>query len=283
MAAKRNPVVQIIRRWRVQAYLDFMWMTRDFKFFLINVVSDFILSLSGVMAVFLLAERFAGIGAWSQDQILFMLGYAALVQGLLEMFFGYNVLAISRRIGRGQLDHTLVQPQPLWMALLTEGFMPFSGCWGAIVGLGISAWSLGRLDMAVEPGWWLCYGVHLLASCAVVLAFSYLWSALAFWSPVGAEEISSRAIGFAWQLKSFPLDGLHPLLVNGLLSVLPVGFVAWYPCRVLLGIDQGAGSLWTTPIFACALSLVALIAIKKGMNHYGHTGSQRYLRWGHRS
>ena len=137
--------------------------------------------------------------------------------------------------------------------------------------------------MAVETGWWLCYGVHLLSSCAVVLAFSYLWSALAFWSPVGAEEISSRAIGFAWQLKSFPLDGLHPLLVNGLLSVLPVGFVAWYPCRVLLGIDQGAGSLWTTPIFAGALSLVALIAIKKGMNHYGHTGSQRYLRWGHRS
>ena len=107
MAAKRNPVVQIIGRWRVQAYLDFMWMTRDFKFFLINVVSDFILSLSGVMAVFLLAERFAGIGAWSQDQILFMLGYAALVQGLLEMFFSYNVLAVSRRIGRGQLDHTL--------------------------------------------------------------------------------------------------------------------------------------------------------------------------------
>ena len=131
MAANRNPVVQVIRRWRVQAYLDFMWMTRDFKFFLINVVSDIVLSLSGVMAVFLLAERFAGIGAWSRDQILFMLGYAALVQGLLEMFFRYNVLAISRRIGRGQLDHTLVQPQPLWMALLTEGFIPFSGCWGS--------------------------------------------------------------------------------------------------------------------------------------------------------
>ena len=91
----------------MQAYLDFMWMTRDFKFFLINVVSDLVLSLSGVMAVFFLAERFAGIGAWSRDQILFMLGYAALVQGLLEMFFRYNVLAISRRIGRGQLDHTL--------------------------------------------------------------------------------------------------------------------------------------------------------------------------------
>ena len=31
------------------------------------------------------------------------------------------------------------------------------------------------------------------------------------------------------------------------------------------------------------LELCALIAMKKGINHYGHTGSQRYLRWGHRS
>jgi ABC-2 type transport system permease protein len=139
----------------VQAYLDFMWMTRDFKFFIINVVADFILSLSGVVAVFLLAERFAGIGVWSRDQVLFMLGYAALVDGVLEMFCSYNVLHISRRIGRGQLDHTLVQPQPLWMALLTEGFMPFSGCWGFLAGLGISAWAFGQLDLALSFGWWL--------------------------------------------------------------------------------------------------------------------------------
>lgn len=69
--------------------------------------------LAGVTAVFLLAERFEGIGLWSRDQIVFMLGYAALVRGFLDMGFSYNVLHISRRIGRGQMDHTLVQPQPV--------------------------------------------------------------------------------------------------------------------------------------------------------------------------
>ena len=77
----------LFARWRVQAYLDFMWMTRDFRFFLINIVSDIILNLAGVTAVFLLAERFEGIGLWSRDQIIFMLGYAALVRG----FFRYGV------------------------------------------------------------------------------------------------------------------------------------------------------------------------------------------------
>ena len=183
----------LFARWRAQARLDFMWMTRDFRFFVINVVSDIILNLAGVTAVFLLAERFGGIGPWSRDQILFMLGYAALVRGMLEVGFGYNVLAISRRIGRGQLDHTLVQPQPLWMGLLTEGFMPFSGVWPLLTGIGIMAWAIMHLGTALPLGWWLMLACSLLASSAIVLAFSYLWGSLAFWAPVAAEEISSTA------------------------------------------------------------------------------------------
>ena len=94
----------------------------------------------------------------------------------------------------------------MWMAPLTEGFCPFLA-WvlspGGDQRLGL--WPTGN-----GPGldWWLCYGIHLLSSCTVVVAFSFL-STMAFWSPAGAEEISSVAVSFTRQLKSFPLDGLH--------------------------------------------------------------------------
>ena len=268
-------------RWRVQAHLDFMWMTKDLRFFLINVVADVILNLAGVTAVFLLAERFGGIGHWSRDQVIFMLGYAALVRGFLDVGFSYNVLHISRRIGRGQLDHLLVQPQPLWMGLLTEGFMPFSGCWSLLTGIGITAWAIAQLGTGFPVQWWLWFAANLLASCTVALAFSFLWGALAFWAPLAAEEISSRAVNFLYQLKAFPLDGLSGVVLTGMLSVLPVGFVAWYPCRQLLGI--AAPQLWHTPLVALLLTLAAVNVFKKGMEHYAETGSQRYIAWGHRS
>ena len=268
-------------RWRVQAHLDFMWMTKDLRFFLINVVADVILNLAGVTAVFLLAERFGGIGHWSRDQVIFMLGYAALVRGFLDVGFSYNVLHISRRIGRGQLDHLLVQPQPLWMGLLTEGFMPFSGCWSLLTGIGITAWAIAQLGTGFPVQWWLWFAANLLASCTVALAFSFLWGALAFWAPLAAEEISSRAVNFLYQLKAFPLDGLSTVVLTGMLSVLPVGFVAWYPCRQLLGI--AAPQLWHTPLVALLLTLAAVNVFKKGMEHYAETGSQRYIAWGHRS
>jgi ABC-2 type transport system permease protein len=272
--------VQLLRRLYVQAYLDFMFMTRDITFFLISMLGDVVRSLSGAIAVFLLAERFGGIGTWNREQIIFMLGYATLSGGLLDMFFGYNILHISRRLGRGQLDHTLVQPQPLWMALLTEGFTPFIGFFPVVAGGAITIWALTAIGLPTEPMWWVLFAVQLLASCTVVLAFSFLWGSMAFWSPVGAEEISSRVVRLAHQLKMFPLDGLSPWLTGVALTTVPLGFVAWYPSRVLLGLPDAA--TWHAPLFAAVLLLLTVFVFHRGLRQYERTGSQRYLLFGHR-
>jgi len=277
-----HTLTRLIELWRVYAYLDFMWMTRDVRYFLINVVSDLILNLAGVTAVFLLAERFDGIGEWTVTQMVFLLGYATAVTGALDMCFTYNVLHISRRLGRGQLDHTLIQPQPVWMALLTEGFAPFSGSGTLITGLGVMAWATARLPLTVTPGWTAAVAVNLGASCAIVLAFSFLWGSLAFWAPRGAEEISSAAVRLIYQLKSFPFDGVGPALQGGLLTVLPVGFVAWYPCGHLLEMRAFEYGFLVTPLVAVFFVVLVVWIFKRGMRHYGQTGSQRYLLFGHR-
>src|SRR5262245_56329604 len=112
--------VKLFRLWGLYARMDLLWVTRDLKMFLIWYTSDMVFSVASITGMLLLAERFSGIGDWNQAQIVFMLGYAAVAAGLVEVFFGYNVCMISRRLGRGQLDHTLIQPQPLWLSLLTE-------------------------------------------------------------------------------------------------------------------------------------------------------------------
>ena len=108
-------------------------------------------------------------------QVLFMLGYATVVSGLMNMFFGYNVLFISRRLGRGQLDHTLIQPQPIWLSLLTEGFMPFSGSPMLLPGIALMVWSApaagadGHAGLAgaagAQPGGFVGDRAGVLVSC----------------------------------------------------------------------------------------------------------------------
>ena len=118
----------VFRLWKLYARMDLNWLLQDKATVLLVVITETLSNLSGMAGVLLLAVRFGGVGGLTADEILFMLGFFELADGLGWMLFGnYNVIHISRRIGRGQVDHMLIQPRPLWMQLLTEGFMPFSG------------------------------------------------------------------------------------------------------------------------------------------------------------
>ena len=259
-----------------------MWMTRDWRLFLGDTAAYVVFKIAGLTAVLLLAERFDGIGPWSKHQIVFMLAYAMLVYGILNTFFGFNVLAISRRLGRGQLDHTLIQPQPLWVTLLTEGFSPFDGGGTIVLGLGLMVWAVKRLQLPLTLPWTALLCVSVLSSCTVVCAYSFLFGSLAFWAPRAAEEISSTAVRVLEKLKPFPLDGIGPVLSVALLTVVPSGLVAWLPCRYLLGISTDIRQAWITPVAALVFAVLAAAVFRLGMKHYGQTGSQRYTGFGHR-
>jgi ABC-2 type transport system permease protein len=273
---------RLFHLWGLYARMDVLWILRDMKLFLSWVIADSILNLGAVAGMVLLAERFAGIGVWTKYQMIFMLGYTSFVSGCMDTLFNYNVSFISRRVGRGQLDHILIQPQPLWLCLLTEGFCPFSGGLCLLPGIGLLLWAIPHLSLAMTPLWMAGLFVSLIASLSIMLAFQYLWGSLAFWAPRSAEEINSSTMWLMRQLKPFPLDGLGGALSGSLLTLLPVGFIGWYPCRALLGLDRSAWSLGITPLAALFFAALALGVFRKGLQHYGRTGSQRYLSQGHR-
>jgi ABC-2 type transport system permease protein len=281
MAVER-PFKRLIQLWRLYATMDLLFLARGPQVALAYYLSDIVVGLAAVTATFLLAERFDGIGPWTKPQVLFLLGYALLVRGLIDAFFNYNLAFISRRIGRGQLDHVLIQPQPLWMVLLTEGFAPVTGSGMFVPGLGLLVWAARQLDLVVPPTWYLLLVVDLLASIAVVLAFEYIVGSLAFWAPRAAEEINTSSWRLVTQLAPFPLDGLSVWALGSLLSVVPVGLVAWYPARVLLGIGTTLWENAALPAVALVLMLLALWIFTRGLRHYGRTGSTRYLDYGHR-
>jgi ABC-2 type transport system permease protein len=282
MRASSGIAGRLLRLWRIQAYLDFMFMTRDAKSFFSYSISDIVLSLAAIVTTILLAQQFDGIGGWSIDQISFMLGFAVVVYGLHDCCFGYNIKFISRRIGRGQLDHLLIQPQPLWMVMLTDGFLPFSGSGSLLVGLGYLGWAIAKLGIALTPWWVLAMVLNITAAAAIGIAFSFIWSSLAFWAPNSAEEVSSSANRLLSRLYGFPLDGLSVGVQGILLTAIPAGFIAWYPSRALLGLAPSPASVVVTPLAAVVFSLSAAWLFRVGLAHYGVTGSQRYSAFGHR-
>ncbi len=271
----------ILRGWRVQTYLDLMQLLRNRSTLLTYAFSEVILAAASVTGMVLLASKFGGIGAWSRAEIFFLLGYALTVGSLLEMFFGYNVRYISRRIGRGQLDHLLIQPRPIWIALFTEGFGLISCILSLIPGFLLLGWAITHKPIEISALWLFWFVLNLWASVGVVLGFGFAVGSLAFWSPRGAEEICSPLNRIFGQLQVFPLDGLG-IVAGGLLTVLPVGFSAWFPAKALLAVPLSPSSLLITPLAALGFLGLGLCAFVRGMAHYRQTGSQRYVDYGHR-
>lgn len=247
---------------------------------IVYTLTDFIWHSGALLAPVLVALRFGHIGPWPVAAVVFMLAYGAAVSSLMDAL-GDSPWRLSFFIARGRLDHLLVQPQPLWRTLLTDGFTPFDFWPVLTLGLVLMAVSTARLHVPVGPGWLGLLALNLLASVVIQTAFMYAWGCLAFWAPRGAEEVSAVASRLVGDL-SFPLDPVPRLLRAVLVSVVPSGLLSWFPARALLGI-AGAGPLdvWVTPLAAVGLGAVTLVLFRLGLRNYRRTGSWRYAD-GHR-
>ncbi|SDM54742.1 ABC-2 family transporter protein [Acetanaerobacterium elongatum] len=276
-------VLFLFRLWRQYAKMDLLWFLRDMRYCLMWVASELVATLTAISTTLLLCVRFGGIGGMSFDQMLFMCSYAMVSDGIIVAFFGgYNILHISRIIGRGQLDHMLIQPVPIWMQLLTQGFSPVSGNGKVLLGIPLLCVAVSRLQLTVTPVWVLRLLSSLVCSSTVILAFTYIISCSAFFAPVAAEEISGKALDLFGETKYFSLGGLPSAGITALCTVLPVGLAAWFPANVLLGQAPAGLPAILLLIVAAVMLIIANILFKKGIHFYEKNGSNRYSGFGAR-
>ena len=283
MEGKPKPA-SLLRLYAMYARMDAAWLMRDARLALLGITADLVSNIASVSGVFLLAWRFDGVGGLSRYEVLFMLGYVTVVNGIYQiMFSGGNTGHISRRIGRGQLDHMRIQPLPMPAQLLTEGFIPFSGGGNLLCGVGILTWALYGMGYRPDILWILVLFGYLLLSLSIIVGLLYLFSTLAFYYPVACEEISSCVYEFTGMLSIYPLSGMPVSVQLLLVTMIPVGLLGWFPaCALLRKPPLGLSSL--LPLFAAlVLWFFTSIVFRKGMKYYVQTGSQRYKPYGHRS
>lgn len=244
------------------------------------VVGEIIIAVSSVTAPVLLVGRFGAIGDWTAAQVMLLIGFALVVRGIAFVFSGRQVMMISRKIARGQLDHVLVQPQKLWRSLAAEGFSPFDLAVTLTLGCIVFGWAIMQnLDSA--SAWWiLSIPMSVVAATSIYIAVQYLWGSMAFFAPQSAEEINMTSSTAMAQITVYPLGSLAKGMLVALSTVMPVTFIAWVPVAGLL-----ADSLWQlliTPAFAVSFCTLSTFAFRKGLQTYAKRGVARYSDFGHR-
>lgn len=280
-----NPGIgKVFRLWAQYARMDWQLLSRDARTGLIYILSDLVSATASVLGIALLAVRFEGIGELSADEILWMLGFFSLADGAtLMMLGGCNFLFFSRISGRGQVDHMLMQPCPMWMQLLTGGFLPFTGSSGFLAGLALTVYATARLGIAVTPGWVLLLIAYVIARIATALGVGLISGAAAFYRPVSCEELSTVVLDALSAAGKYPLATL-PIWLQGLFfTALPVGLMAYLPSLLMLKkLRAPLAYVWPVAAGAAFMSLAGLL-FRKGLKHYAKNGCPRYKGMGFRS
>ncbi len=263
------------------AKMDLAWLLRDTKFALLAILSDVIANLSSIAGVFLLAWRFDGIGGMNRYEVLFMLAYANILSGLLQMWGGYNAFYVSRIIGRGQWEHMFTMPLPFGVQL-SMGILPFTCSSNLLSGLLLLWASVLKLGL-VLPWWWvLSFLGNLLISLVILVGLSYLAASLSFYAPVQCEEISSYVLSALTYINTFPLSGMPLYVQLPLLTIFPAGLLAWFPSLALLGKPPLGLSAVFPLLFAIVVVLITGYFFQKGFRYYVQKGINRYSSMGHR-
>lgn len=276
-------VKRIFRLWKLYARMDWVYTTQDPFTACVTILCETIMALSSFAGVALLSVQFGGSGGLTSDEVLVMLSFHIFAKGLESLLFGnYNVGEISRRIGRAQVDHMLIQPLPLWMQLLTEGFMPVSGSESMLCGLAALILFVPKSGITVTPLWIALLAILALSRIFIRLAIAYIAGSAAFWEPVGCEELSDVLLGLCDTVSDYPLSGMPRAVVGLLCTAVPLGALTYLPGLILLG---RLDALWTAwPVFiAIVLASAAATLFRKGMKHYVKVGCARYKAMGHRS
>jgi len=278
----KKKLKRIISLYGIAAKMDLVWLLRDTKYALAIIAADIISNISVISGVWLIAVRFGGIGGMNVDEVLFMIAYSTIITGIFILFGSGNNIHISRIIGRGQLEHLLMQPNSLKVQLLTSGFGPFAGSSNLIAGCILLIISINRLQLQITIWWIVMLIIYLAATMVTIVARAYLVSTAAFYAPVAAEEIATTAIEGTWQLSTFPLSGMPAFIQVPLLTILPEGLMAWFPALCLLGKPPLGLTEYYPFAYALILALAAGYFFRKGLIHYVTKGSNRYVPYGFR-
>lgn len=274
---------------RQYAKMDLLWFLRDTRYFFIQLLSDVISGGCTIAGVILLSANFKNFSGMTQNEILFMMGYSLFIDGIYMVFFiGNNTGMVSRIIGRGQLDHILIQPVPIWAELLAQGFAPVSGAPMLILGMAFTCYGTVRAGLFISLPFLLLFLFYSTCSILIVMAFIYLLSCSAFYAPAAAEEIAMVGRDLFSTLKTYPLGTMKGSQKHFFLSFIPVGLCAWFPSTLLIKAGrEGIGAILSPkafylPAVAAVFITIAIVTFKKGLHYYETYGSPRYSGFGHR-
>lgn len=187
---------------------------------------------AGVFAsIWLIITRFENIGGWTWPQMALLLGFHTLGYALGACFTLVQLRRMEEIVLGGEFDTLLVRPLNPWAYLVFSGFnIEYGG--HVLLGAGLIVWALPQIPIEwdVEASI-LIFGA--LVSAALITASILTMIGACAMILDRARYLFGVYFDF-WELSRYPASIFAPVFQIALVSVMPLGYMAYVPVSVLL-------------------------------------------------
>ncbi len=243
--------------------------------FWVGLISQMVFSLLSIVFIDVFLPEGARINGWGFWEIVFLFGVGDMTFGLSAILVFRSFLVFdSAYILEGELDALLVQPvHPLFNLILRN--LNVNDVLTAVKGAIIVVISSIQAGFVWSPATFLMLLFGIGVGAATYCGIFILLLSTGFWfarqSSIVAPLLSLN------QLAQYPIF-IYPEWLKIILStIVPLGFVAYYPSEALLtagGVLPGyALEGWVLLLLPLTVLLSAFLLFNRGLRRYSSAGS----------
>jgi len=236
------------------------------------VAQWFSYGISMVMLV-LMVWNFGALGGWQPVEVLFMYAVWLLAYALGASFTFNMTRSFPQMSINGTLDEAYTRPMPPFLYLMATHFNV-----GYISHIILTTAALGFSIVQLGISWTVLQWLWLVAIiiCGAIISGCLM---LILEMPGIRTRSRSPTAMFYWQVWNFtqyPITIFPRAIVLAFTTVLPFGFMSFYPIQVLLGKADGIApriTMWLSPVVAILLVGVTALCWRILSSKYESAGT----------
>jgi len=242
--------------------------------FAIWIVFGVVYHIAALAFVWVVVAQFRGLGDWTLEQVLFLIGLRLVAHAVFETIFG-NLDFVGEMVREGTFDRMLIRPiSPLLQVLLAE--FRVNGLGDGVIGLAIFLLVQPALQVSWTP---VAVGYLVLVIAGSVLLEAGIFlivASVSFWI-VQSESLGWWAGDLINTFGNYPLS-IFPQGARYLFTfVFPIAFLAFFPAAVFLGraddVPFTALFAYGAPLIGAAVFALGHLVWRIGLSHHQSTGT----------
>lgn len=237
--------------------------------FLISLAAITATNLIGVLSFFLISYNFKHILNWRYYELLFLYAFVLITTSVTDIFFDNN-WNLKDSVYSGDFIKYKFRPINPFFYYMSEIFNA-KAIGQFVIGFVMLVLCWIKLDLAISFTILLNLLIRIFTSSLVMAAIMNIAAASSFWI-VNSRYIMMMIYKFK-DYARYPLSIYSPFFKLLFSTLIPIGFIAYYPSLDFLSVEKVTYLTVLSPVFGIALFTFSYNVWMKGCNLYDGTGS----------